>query len=116
MRYWCLSPTCNHEWTSRGSTPSRQCPSCWRRSIVDEDELRLAGLVAEPLSQVLRGTPPPLPTPEVVLKFPFALNSFVAVVSRASNQHERRRAVELMLVQVGVALAEAVAHAARMYP
>lgn len=76
----------------------------------------MAGLVAEALSQVSQGTLPPLPTPDVVLKFPFALSSFVTVVSRANNQNERRHAVELMLVQRGMAASQASALAARMYP
>ena len=114
MRYWCLS--CNHEWGSRGVTPSRQCPSCWKWAIVDEDELQLAGIAALPLARISESTLPALPTPEVALKFPFAIASFVSVMNRAGKHMERRRAVELMLTYSGVEAAEASVLASRMYP
>lgn len=114
MRYSCLQ--CNHDWNSRGTTPSRQCPSCWRRCIASEDELRLGGVVAEALSQLQRGYPPPIPTPEAVVNFPFSLTNFVAVISRADNQLERRRAVELMLIQRGVSASDASRSASLLYP
>jgi len=114
MKYWCLS--CNHEWSSRGPTPSRQCPNCWKRAIADEDELRLAGIVALPLAQLSKNTLPAPPTPEAVLKFPFALGSFMALVNRAGNQAERRRAAELMLLHRGIGPSEASVLATRMYP
>ena len=114
MRYWCLS--CNHEWSSRGPAPSRQCPSCWKRAIADEDELRLAGIAALPLARISDSTLPKLPAPEVALQFPFAIASFVAILGRAGNQAERRRAAELMLLHNGVDTSEASDMAARMYP
>lgn len=114
MEYWCL--TCNHHWTSRGASPSRQCPSCWGRAIADQDELRLGGVVALPLSSLSSGAVPPIPSPTVVLTFPLALGHFLAVMGRAHSQVERRRAAELMLAQNGVPSLQATALAAQMYP
>lgn len=68
-----------------------------------------------PLSDLSQDTVPKPPTPEAVLKFPFALGSFVAVISRTTNQTERRRAVELMLTLRGVPPSQASVLAVRMY-
>jgi len=114
MEYWCLS--CNHYWTSRGASPSRQCPSCWGRAIADQDELRLGGIVALPLSSLSSGALPPPPSPTAILAFPLALGHFLAVMGRAHSQVERCRAAELMLVQNGVPPLQASALAAQMYP
>lgn len=114
MEYWCLS--CNHHWISRGASPSRQCPSCWGRAIADEDELRLGGIVALPLSSLSSGALPPPPSPTAVVTFPLAIGHFLAVMSRAHSQAERRRAAELMLVQNGVPTLQASTLATQMYP
>jgi len=114
MKFRCLS--CNHEWSSRGPAPSRQCPSCWKRAIANEDELRLAGIVALPLAKFSEAALLAPPTPEAVLKFPFAIASFIAVVNRAGNQVEKRRAIELMLMLSGIDSSEASTLAARLYP
>lgn len=72
--------------------------------------------MALPLSSLSSGTLPPPPSPGSVLAFPLALGHFIAVIGRAHNQVERRWAVELMLVQRGVAASQASVLAARMYP
>ena len=73
-------------------------------------------MVALPLSNLSSGTLPSVPSPANVLSFPLALGHFLAVMSRARSQAERRRAAELMLVQVGVGCNQATALAGRMYP
>lgn len=99
MRLYCLS--CPNDWITRGTTASRQCPSCWGRTFVTEDELRLGALVCHLLANIAAGEPPPRPSlsglPEDIISFPFSLKAYHDVMSRATDQSQRRRAAQLML-------------------
>lgn len=96
---YCLS--CLHEWRTRGTSGSRQCPSCWGRSIVTEDEVGIASKVGLWLSKIGERNYPQVYT-------------FMEVMKRADGQWERRRAMELMLKSVGQERWSEIA--AEMYP
>ena len=98
MKYYCLS--CSHEWKTR-SSGSRQCPHCWARSIVNEDEIGIASKVGYWLSKVGERNYPHVYT-------------FTEIMKRAPGNLERRTAMQLMLRFQGEEGASAIA--AKMYP
>jgi hypothetical protein len=104
MKIYCLS--CTNDWNSRGNAISRQCPYCWGRSLATEDELRLGSLVCHMLANLASGGILPLPSPSSLpgdaISFPFSLKTYHDIMSRAGDQSQRRRAVQLMLEQRGL--------------
>ena len=120
VKVYCLS--CPNEWTPRGASVSRQCPSCWSRVLATEDELRLGALVCHLLANFSATKLPPPPSLDPlqalgdVIGFPFSIKTYHDVMGRARDQSERRRAATLMLRQRGLNEAEVQDLAQIMFP
>ena len=118
MKIYCLS--CSNEWISRGSNIPRQCPSCWGRILVTEDELRLAALVCHLLANLAANKLPPPPSPvgfpRDVISFPLSLKTYHDLMNRTNDQSQRRRAAKLMLEQRGIDEEESSEMANAMFP
>lgn len=98
--YVCLR--CGHRWTSTGRP--RQCPRCWSRALVAEDEVRLAALAVRPWAYLLEQRIPPLPLPHELLALPASLAALADIVARASRAGSRvlENAMRMLLVEAGV--------------
>lgn len=108
---------CGYLWTGRGGGEPRQCPGCWGRSFVSDEEARLASKALAPLGHLWLGRLPPLPNPGTVLAGPAAAVTLLRVMGRMKTQEERRQAAELLLMASDEFEENVVRElAARMYP
>ncbi len=107
---------CGHRWRGRGDGEPRQCPNCWGRAFVSEEELRLAGIALEPLSHIWLGQTLPIPDPSEVLAGPLALATLVTAMGRTRGQVQKRRAVERILQLRGFDAGTARNASSLMYP
>lgn len=114
MNYECLG--CGHPWRGRGDDLPRQCPDCWGRSFISEEELKVAGIALEPLAHIWLRQALRVPDPVEVLAGPLAAATLVTVMGRTRNQVQRRQAVERILELRGFDSANAREVATRMYP
>ena len=83
---------------------------------MSEEELRLAGIILEPLSHIWLGQALTLPDPSEVLAGPLALATLVTVMGRTRAQVQKRRAVERILQLRGFDAVTARNAASLMYP
>jgi DNA-directed RNA polymerase subunit RPC12/RpoP len=98
--YVCLR--CGHRWVSTGVP--RQCPRCWSRAIVPEEEVKLASIALKPWAYLLEKRIPPLPLPHEVLALPASFAALTDILARASRAGSivLRNAIELLLVEAGI--------------
>ena len=98
--YVCLR--CGHRWTSTGRP--RQCPRCWSRAVVAEEEVKLAGLALRPWAYMLEGRTPPLPLPHELLALPASMAALSEIIVKASRAGSRvlENALRMVLLEAGV--------------
>ena len=114
MEFYC-SP-CASEWVGRGSGEPRQCPRCWGRVFLSEDEGRLASVALIPLAYLGLGEAPGVPSPATALMVPLGLITLTRVMGRAKTQGQRQDLARVILKHGGFDAARAEESAARLYP
>lgn len=91
---------CGHRWSGKGKNTPRQCPQCWSYSIVDEKDIRLAGIFLRPTASIIFEKDLPKATETNVI--PIGGIKFSEIISRARNLEAKRRALYLILSEAGL--------------
>ena len=116
--FYCLN--CDNFFLGRNPSTAHRCGSCGSSAVVSQDDLRRGGRALKaPAYHWLfheQGQVPPPPSLSEVIEFPLNAAALFSVMSKARTIERRRRAAELMLVEVGFEENSATDLARKMYP
>ena len=115
--FFCLN--CENRFFERNPNTTHRCGNCGSSAIVSQQDLHRGGRALKaPAYHWLfheRHQLPPPPSPSDVVEFPLNAAALFSVMSKARTAERRRRAAELMLIEVGFLEEEARDLAEKMY-